>query len=117
MHIYMYSMYINKTKTLANGLQIHRVMYVLVYYIYICKCGCVCIRILYSSQLTMYARVPTYTCTYNSRYYLLTASMSLNMIERVFRRYTHRFICIHPLLLLSPYASLSDIEFTLGLAC
>lgn len=33
--IYMYSMYINKTKTLANGLQIHRVMYVLVYYIYI----------------------------------------------------------------------------------
>lgn len=41
MHIYMCSMYINKTKTLANGLQIHRVMYVLVYYIYICKCGCV----------------------------------------------------------------------------
>lgn len=42
--IYMYSMYINKTKTLANGLQIHRVMYVLVYYIYIylCMCGCGC---------------------------------------------------------------------------
>lgn len=39
--IYMYSMYINKTKTLANGLQIHRVMYVLVYYIYIYIYVCV----------------------------------------------------------------------------
>lgn len=39
--VYMYSMYINKTKTLANGLQIHRVMYVLVYYIYIYIYVCV----------------------------------------------------------------------------
>lgn len=55
--IYMYSMYINKTKTLANGLQIHRVMYVLVYYIYIylcmcgCGCSCGCVYVIYVCNL------------------------------------------------------------------
>lgn len=47
-------------------------------------CECVYVFEYYVLVNLQCMRVPTYKCTYTSRYYLLTASMSLNMIERVF---------------------------------